>query len=131
MIDQIQNIIQPIIVDYAAWVILALAGWFLRRLPEQWRIEIEAKHREALHAALNTGVGLVIDSLQKNSPAAVPDMAISKVISYVRNSVPDAIKNLAPSQEQLEMMARSKITAALDQLVNRDRLAEALRNARA
>lgn len=129
MIDTIQDIIQPIIVDYAAWVILALVGWFMRRLPEQWRINIEAKHREALHSALNTGVGLVIDSLQKSNAVAIPELAVNKVLSYVRNSVPDAIRKLAPTQEQLEMMARSKITEAMDQISGRDRLSEALRRA--
>ncbi|MDO5706071.1 MAG: hypothetical protein Q4G49_13535 [Paracoccus sp. (in: a-proteobacteria)] len=53
-------------------------------------------------------------------------MAVSKVLTYVRNSVPDAIRNLGPSQAQLETMARAKIS---DALTRRDALTDALRDA--
>lgn len=129
IIDSIQNILQPIIVDYAVWLILGVLAWFLRRLPERWQIEIEAKHRDALHSALNTGVGLAIDALQKHPSIAAPDRAAGEIVSYARQSVPAAIRRLGPSQEQLEQMARAKLQERLDALTGRDRLSEALREA--
>ncbi|SIS98613.1 hypothetical protein [Paracoccus saliphilus] len=129
IIDSIQNILQPILVDYAVWLILGVLAWFLRRLPERWRIEIEAKHRDALHSALNTGVGLAIDALQKHPSIAVPDRAAGEIVSYVRRSVPGAIRRLGPSQGQLEQMARAKLQERLDAITGRDRLTEALRDA--
>ncbi|RNF35379.1 hypothetical protein [Paracoccus methylarcula] len=129
VIDSLQNILQPIIVDYAAWLILGALAWFFRRLPERWRIEIEARHRDALHLALNSGVGAIIDTLQKHPSVAVPDRAIGEVVDYVRSSVPDAIRRLGPSQAQLEQMARAKLRERLDTIFGRDRLTEELRYA--
>ncbi|MDP0925658.1 hypothetical protein Q0601_00585 [Paracoccus onubensis] len=129
IIDSMQNILQPIIVDYAVWLILAALAWFFRRLPERWRIDIEARHRAALHSALNTGVGLAIDTLQRHPSIAVPDRTAGEIVSYVRQSVPGAIRKLGPSQEQLEQMARAKLQERLDTITGRDRLAEALKGA--
>ncbi|RMC29670.1 hypothetical protein [Paracoccus alkanivorans] len=126
IIDSIQNILQPIIVDYAAWLILGALGWFFRRLPERWRIEIEAKHREALHRALHSGAELLIDTIQKHPAVAVPDRAIGEIVDYVRMSVPGAIRRLGPS---LEQMARAKLRERLDAITGRDRLTEALERA--
>lgn len=129
MIDFVQSIIQPILADYLTWAILGAAMWFLRFLPARWRVDIEARHRQALHQAIETGIGLVIDTLQKDPRVAVPDAAVTRVIGYVTGSVPDALRRLAPSQEQLQHMVVSKITQRLDAAAGRDRLAGALRQA--
>lgn len=129
MIDMIQNIVQPILVELLLTMILLAAGWLMRRLPERMRLDIEARHREALHRALDTGVGLVIDTLQKHPAVAVPDRAVSEIAGYVHRSVPDALRRLAPSQAQLEAMARAKLQERVDAVLGRDRLTEALRRA--
>lgn len=129
IIDSIQNILQPIIVDYAVWLVLGALAWFFRRLPERWRIDIEARHRDALHSALNTGAGLVVDTLQRHPSIAVPDRAAGEIVEYVRRSVPGAIRRLGPSQKQLEQMARAKLQERLDAITGRDRLATALKEA--
>ena len=128
-IDSIQNIIQPILVDLLLTLILAVLAWFLRLLPERFRVDIEAKHRAALHSAIDTGVGLLIDTMQKHPTIAAPDMAIGTVLDYVERSVPDAIRRLGPSRAQLEDMARAKLQQQVDAVLGRDRLAEALRGA--
>ena len=129
MIDAIQNVIQPLLADYLAWALMGVLAWFLRWLPAKWRVEVEARHREALHRALNTGIGLVIDTIQKDPRIAVPDAAIGRIVGYVKASVPGAIRRLGPSQEMLETMARAKLQAELDAAFGRDRLAEALKDA--
>lgn len=129
-IDSIQSIIQPILVELLLTLILAVLAWFLRLLPERFRMDIEAKHRVALHSAINTGVGLLIDTMQKHPTIAAPDMAIGTVLDYVERSVPDAIRRLGPSRAQLEDMARAKLQHQLDAVLHRDRLTEALSNAR-
>lgn len=128
-IDSIQSIIQPILVELLLTMILLAAGWLMRRLPERVRLDIEARHREALHRALDTGVGLVIDTLQKHPAVAVPDRAVSEIAGYVHRSVPDALRRLAPSQAQLEAMARAKLQERVDAILGRDRLTEALQQA--
>lgn len=128
-IDSIQSIIQPILVELLLTLILAVLAWFLRLLPERFRVDIEAKHRAALHSAIDTGVGLLIDTMQKHPTIAAPDMAIGTVLDYVERSVPDAIRRLGPSRAQLEDMARAKLQQQVDAVLGRDRLAEALRGA--
>lgn len=127
-LDSIQSIIQPILVELLLTLILAVLAWFLRLLPERFRVDIEAKHRAALHSAIDTGVGLLIDTMQKHPTIAAPDMAIGTVINYVERSVPDAIRKLGPSRTQLEDMARAKLQQQVDAIMGRDRLAEALKN---
>lgn len=129
MIDIIQNIAQPIIVDLLLTLILAIIAWLMRKLPERWRLDIEARHREALHKALDTGIGLAIDTMQKHPTIAAPDMAIGTVLDYVERSVPDALRRLAPSRTHLEDMARAKLQQQVDAIMGRDRLAEALKQA--
>ena len=128
-LDSIQSIIQPILVELLLTLILAVLAWFLRLLPERFRVDIEAKHRAALHSAIDTGVGLLIDTMQKHPTIAAPDVAIGTVLDYVERSVPDAIRRLGPSRAQLKDMARAKLTQQVDAMLGRDRLAEALRQA--
>lgn len=128
-LDSIQNIIQPIIVDLLLMLVLAIIGWAASFLPARFRLDIQQRHRDALHAALSTGVGLAIDTMQKHPTIAVPDMAIGVVLDYVERSVPEAIRKLGPSRAQLEDMARSKLQQQVDTVLGRDRLAEALRQA--
>lgn len=129
MFDFIQGAVQPIIVDALLWGALAVIAWLMRLMPERWRVEIEEKHRLALHKALDTAVGLVLDTAQRHPGIAIPDAAITRGLGYVRNSVPGAIRKLGPSQQQLEAMLRSKLQTALDEATGRDRLAEALKRA--
>lgn len=129
MIDSIQNIVQPIIVELLLGAILAVIAWAMRLLPERLRVDVEARHRDALHRALDTAVGLVIDTLQRHPSVAVPDAAVTQVIRYVKGSVPDAIKRLGPSQAQLEAMATAKLQSKVDEIMGRDKLAAALQRA--
>lgn len=130
MIDTIQNIIQPLLTEYIGLLILGVITWAMSKLPTRLRLDIEQRHRDALHRAIDTGIGLVFDSLQKHPGVAVPDMAVTQIIKYVRASVPDALERLAPSQAQLEAMARAKLARAIDTAIGRDRLAEALQQAK-
>lgn len=127
--DTFQNAVQPVIVDLLMYLTLGALAWLLRRLPERFRLDIEARHREALHKALNTAVGLVFDTVQRDPRIAASDYALTKGVEYVRRSVPQAIRRLGPSQAQLEEMMRAKIQLALDEAIGRDRLAEALKQA--
>ena len=117
MLDAIQTTLQPVIVETLATLVLAAIAWLMRKLPEQMRMQIEEKHRQALHSALETGVGYAFDALEAalrtNPTVAAGDAAIGTVLDYVQRSVPDAIKRLGPSQSMLQAMARAKINEAL------------------
>ncbi|RMC37575.1 hypothetical protein [Paracoccus alkanivorans] len=107
-------------------LIFGALAWFFRRLPEHWRIDIEANHSEALHRALHSGAELLIDTLQKHPAVAIPDRAIGEIVDYVRMSVPAAIRRPGPLQER---MARAKLRERLDAITGRDRLSKTLERA--
>lgn len=130
MIDSIQNIVQAELAYWLTTGLLTVFGGILaflnRNRAEKDRLEIEQKHREALHKAINTGIGLAFDTIQKHPAIAPTDQAIGLIIQYVENSVPDALRHLAPSRAHLEAMARAKLTQQLDSITGRDRLSDAL-----
>lgn len=126
MFDFIQSALQPYIVEAGVLLLSGIVMWFGRFLPESMRLKIEANHRQALHSAMDTAVGLVLDTAQKHPAIAVPDAIISRGLGYVYGSVPNAIKKLGPSRQQLELMLRSKLQLELDKVLGRDRLTEVL-----
>lgn len=73
----------------------------------RWGIEIEAKHREALHSAIMSGIAAAL------SKGLTGTAAISSALSYTVNSVPDALAALKPSQEVLNALAEAKLRDAV------------------
>ena len=96
----------PHILELIAGLLSAVIGWAAMAAKRRWNIEVEARHREALHSALMTGARMAID--RALSPASAADLAIG----YARSSVPDAIKALRPSSEVLVNLARAKVAEA-------------------
>jgi anti-sigma factor RsiW len=88
----------------------ALLGILLMRAAAtakaRWGIEIEARHREALHSALMSGVTAAL--MKGLSGKEVVDAAIA----HAARSVPDALAALAPSTEVLTSLASSKLRDA-------------------
>lgn len=78
----------PPLLDLAG---IALAGWLVRVslvAKKRWGLEIEARHRDALHAALMTGIR---DALANGLTG---QQAIDAAIRHARESVPDALASL-------------------------------------
>ncbi len=71
---------------------------------QRWAgIQIEARHREALHSAIMTAARLAV------ARDLTREVAIEFVAAYARASVPDALKRLSPSAEALDALIRSKL----------------------
>ncbi len=73
----------------------------------RWGIEIEARHREALHSAIMSGIRAALS--KGLSGQAVLDSALV----YVTQSVPDALNALDPSAEVLQQLAEAKLRDAV------------------
>lgn len=69
-------------------------------------LDMEAKHREALHSALTTGAQLALKH-QLTSKAA-----IDLILRYVVSSVPDAIKGLGAGHDVMTDLAKAKLEQA-------------------
>ncbi|MGP3722366.1 hypothetical protein [Cereibacter sphaeroides] len=98
----------PSLLDLAGVVLTALIGFATVRFQRWTGIQIEARHREALHSAIMTAARLAV------ARKLAPDAAAAFVSSYVRDSVPDALKQLAPPADTLEALVRSRLAQAVE-----------------
>ncbi|MBD9528667.1 hypothetical protein IB235_17765 [Paracoccus sp. PAR01] len=127
--DTIINVIAPSSVELIGAVLTAFIGWLALMLRQRFGIEIEARHREALHWALYSAAQLAI-AQKLTGPAA-----INLIKGYVIRSVPDAMASLNPSSQVLSDLAKAKLeqvaaekgTGSSEVVV--DKLAEALKRA--
>ncbi|WP_246195207.1 hypothetical protein [Paracoccus litorisediminis] len=127
--DTIISVIAPSSAELIGAVLTAFIGWLALMLRQRFGIEIEARHREALHWALYTAAQLAM-AQKLTGPAA-----INLIKGYVIRSVPDAMASLNPSTQvltdlakaKLEQVAAEKGTGSSEVVV--DKLAEALKRA--
>lgn len=73
---------------------------------QRWGIEVEARHREALHSAIMSGIRA---ALSKGGDG--PDI-VEAAIAHARASVPDAISALSPAPGVLASIAEAKLREA-------------------
>jgi hypothetical protein len=114
--DNIQTILQPVLAYWFEIAILALLGFLGRHAPAALKVFIEKIDRDALHKAINTGIENVLDILDDYMTDDQIFIAIDKIVMYIHGSVPDALRRLAPSEDQLRIMVRAKIQAKLAEL---------------
>lgn len=75
---------------------------------DRWGIEIEARHREALHSAIMSGV------LAALARGLTGQAVIQAARVYAQDSVPDAIRGLPQATEKvLASIAEAKLREAL------------------
>ncbi len=122
----------PHLLDLLGLVLTGIIGWAASKARQKWGVEIEARHREALHSALLTGAQLALKHELSGKTA------IDLVLRYIRESVPDAISGLDASPAVLTDLAKAKIEqlaaekikvvtgAAVDQLTDALRRAGAV-----
>ena len=102
--DAFITALTPHLLELIAAVATIIIGWLAAKARARWGIEIEARHREALHSALMTGVRHALArGLQEREAAA------EAAVNYVRTSVPDALRALRPGPQQLVEMAEAKL----------------------
>ena len=111
--------VAPLLIDLLAIVLMAALTWAAAWGKRKFGVDIEAKHRDALHSALMTGARLAA-ARQLTGPGA-----LQLILDYVRKSVPDALATLAPSHAVLTDLADAKLqevlgtkAPGLNQLIN-------------
>lgn len=73
---------------------------------QRWGIEIEARHREALHSALMSGIRAAL------AKGLAGQAALDAALVYTSRSVPDALAALDPSVDVLQDLAEAKLRDA-------------------
>ena len=103
-IDALLAALAPHLLELIAALATAIIGWLAAQAKARWGLEIEARHREALHSALMTGVRHAL------SEGAQGRTAIAEAaVDYVQTSVPDALAALKPQPDQLKDMAEATL----------------------
>ncbi len=100
----------PVLLQLIGAALGAALLWLSRVAKERWGIEVEARHREALHSALFSGVRAAL-ARGLNGQAA-----IEAAVAYAARSVPDALAKLGPSSEVLSDLASSKLLEVIEKV---------------
>ncbi|MEL5879771.1 hypothetical protein [Cereibacter sphaeroides] len=95
--------LMPSLLDLAGVALTALIGFATVRFQRWTGVQIEARHREALHSAIMTAASLAV------ARGLTSDAATEFVSGYMRASVPEALERLAPSGDTLDALVKSKL----------------------
>lgn len=126
--DQITNTLLSLGWDLLGTVLALLSPliitWLKRRLTELFDaievrtgLEIEAKHRDALHSAVQSAVNAVLrngSELAADGPDK--DNLVAAARDYVKRSVPDAVAALGAVDDVIVDLIKSKMRATVRQL---------------
>lgn len=100
--------LMPHLLELASVVVAILLAALFRALQARWGIEIESRHRDALHSALMSGIRAALGK------GLSGQAAVDAAVSYARRSVPDALSRLDPDAGVLADLASSKLREALE-----------------
>ena len=103
MLQTVLVAVQPHIVELVSIgvaIVVTNASTYAKR---KWKIDVEARHREALQSALTNGALLAISNKKTGGDA------VDAVLDYTLDSVPDAVKHFRVSHEKLRKMAQAKL----------------------
>ncbi len=108
LLSQLQSEILPLMLQVISAIVGLIIAWAAATAKQRWGIEIEGRHREALHSAIMSGVRAAL-------LARLPrEAVISAALDYTRASVPAALKALQPDDAVLTRIVEAKLKEALD-----------------
>ncbi|MBN7785155.1 hypothetical protein JYP51_09505 [Ponticoccus gilvus] len=87
--------LEPAIVEIAGLFVAGLIAWAANTARQRFGLEIEEKHRDALHSAIMSGVQSALARGLSGQAAA------THALEYIHDSVPDAVKRLKPAPRVL------------------------------
>lgn len=109
----IADTIAPLAITILSGIASAAIAYLTAKLKSKWGVEIEAKHREALHSAIVSGVNLAVaKGARLADGATLPktgNFVVDMALPYVVKSVPDAIARFDLTEAKITEMILSKI----------------------
>lgn len=110
------EIVRPYLVEIASVFVAAVVGWLATTIKAKLGIDIEARHREALQAALTNAAGLVINraggaARALNLPESNP--LLVEGVKYVVDSAPDALKHFGITPAAAHDILAQKLEAKI------------------
>ena len=120
--------VRPFLVEVASVIISAAVLWLVGTVKAKFNIEIDARHRDALQAALTNAAGLVINraggmagalSLPSRNPLIIEG------VDYVVKSAPDALKHFGITPEAAGAVLTEKLEAKIGVMISTGAAAQA------
>ena len=108
-LNDILQELAPAVLSGVSLLLSALIAMAAQTAKRRWGLDIEARHREALHAALISGIKAAIE----RGPEEAVDVLIREAVDHAKASVPDAILRLRAPEHVLQTLARSKLAGVV------------------
>ena len=103
MFEEMLEALSPLLLEALAALLTLFIGWISVMAHRKFGIEIEARHREALHSAIMMGV------LRAVELGGDRNAIVEEALLYAKRSVPDAIRALANEDGILWELAEAKL----------------------
>lgn len=94
--------LQELLLAFIAFVVAVALPWAIRKLSQVFKVQIEERHRKALHEAILT----YSENAVRGGLSVANEAALRSLVAYLRQSVPDAVATLAPSDDVLLALLR-------------------------
>lgn len=109
LLGTVLGALTPHLMEVIGLALTILLGGLFSTLKTRWGIEIEARHRAALHSAIMTGVLAALDR------GLAGEAAVNAALGHVHASVPDAIEKLRPAPGVIDNLIGAALRETLDQ----------------
>jgi len=101
----------PIYADLAPLLVAVLVGfasWALHRIAQKFHVDALDGHRDVLAGAIANGVALAVKQLPQEASV---DSKVAVAVNYVTPKVPDALKALKVTPENLASIIQARLPA--------------------
>ncbi|MEP9372601.1 hypothetical protein [Mesorhizobium sp. KR1-2] len=112
------SLLEPIrayLVEIGGVLIVAFVGWLSSWLRATFKLELDARHRDALHSALTNGAALVLkklDTAAAGKSIPIGNAIVGTGIEYVLTYSPDAVAYFGLTPERVGELLRARLIPA-------------------
>jgi hypothetical protein len=107
LLNELYTAVTPVLLQALSAILTAFLLWVANTARVRWGIEIEARHRDALHSAIMSGLRAAL--LRGLTGQAL----VTATLDHVRASTPQAIGALKPGPGVLENIVEGKLREVL------------------
>lgn len=113
ILETVLDSIIPLVLTALSGVVLLIINSVAGYIKAKFGIDIEARHREALHSAIMTGLKMAMVRLGWVPGTPIPETALMMAVDYAsRTGAPEAVKALDADRPALIKIAESKVPEA-------------------
>ncbi len=110
-------LVAPYLFTAVSAAVVAILGWLADMFRRWTGIQIEARHREALHSAAMTGVAAAFSKVGQRADTITLDVRTALVkegVEWMLKSVPDALKYFNLSPQTVATLVEAKLNLLLE-----------------